>query len=109
MNITVPGVPCYAAASVDELCVNNVDVINETMHDVKGGSPWQWVGREGCKSDEECLLNGRSVCDDDPHCLGIAWYTNRVDEPLKICRSKAMGPKIDGWRTFMKQGIYTVT
>ena len=65
-------------------------------------------GRNGCASDEECLKNGRNICDTDPNCFGIAWYKNYVHQKLKICRSNKMGRKTDGWRTMMKQGIYVV-
>ena len=83
----------YGAASAVEWCVDNENV----------------EGRNGCESDEECLQNGRNICDTDPNCFGIAWYTNLVNQQLKICRSKAMGPKTDGWRTMTKLGIYIVT
>ena len=82
----------YGAASAVEWCVNNEDV----------------DGRNGCDSDQKCLQSGRNICDTDHNCFGIAWESNRVDQPLKICRSKVMGPKTDGWRTLMKQGIYIV-
>ena len=62
--------------------------------------------RNDCASDDECLKNGRTICDTDPNCYGIAWYTNRLAQPLKICRSTKMVAKTDGWRTMMKQGDY---
>ena len=62
--------------------------------------------RNACASDEDCLNNGRTICDTDPNCYGIAWYTNRLDQPLKICRSKRMVANTEGWRTMMKQGSY---
>ena len=82
----------YEAASAVEWCVDNEDV----------------EGRNGCKSDEECLQNGRNICDTDPNCFGIAWDSKLVNQPLKICKSKVMGPKTDGWRTLIKKGIYIV-
>ena len=83
----------YGAASAVEWCVDNKDV----------------EGRNGCESDEDCLQNGRDICDTDPNCFGIVWYTKRANQRLKICRSKDMGPKTDGWRTIMKKGIYIIT
>ena len=82
----------YSAASAVEWCVNNEDLDK----------------RNGCNSDEECLKNGREICDTDSNCFGIAWNTNNLGQQLKICRSTTMEPKADGWRTMMKQGIYIV-
>ena len=62
--------------------------------------------RKACASDEDCLNNGKTICDTDPNCYGIAWYTNQLAQPLKICRSTRMVAKTDGWRTMMKQGSY---
>ena len=66
-------------------------------------------GRNDCESDEECLQNGRTICDTDPNCFGIAWYKNYLPTQLRICRSNEMGPKTNGWRTMMKQGINFTT
>ena len=79
----------YDAANAGEWCVDN---------EAKDG-------RNGCASDEECLKNGRNVCDTDPNCFGISWYKRYAKQKLRICRSTVMGPKTDGWRTMMKQGI----
>jgi len=60
------------------------------------------VGRLECDSDEACLHNARSQCDEDPGCLGVAWYQPLKSQPFKMCLSRAMAPKTDGWRTMMK-------
>ena len=65
-------------------------------------------GRNGCSSDEECLKIGRKKCDTDPNCYGIAWYENYLEQKLRICTSRTMKAKTDGWRTMMKQGMYLV-
>ena len=83
----------YEAAIADEWCVDN-EVIE---------------GRNGCTSDKECLKNGRSVCDTDSNCFGISWYTHFAKQRLRICRSTVMETKTDGWRTMMKQGMYTMS
>ena len=80
----------YGAANAVEWCVDNEDL----------------DGRNSCASDEECLHNGRVLCDPDPNCFGIAWYTIIADQSLKKCKSKTMGPERGGWHTMMKQGIY---
>ena len=80
----------YGSASADEWCVEG------EATDV----------RNGCKSDVECLKNGRTVCDTDPDCFGIAWYTKLDTQRMRICRSKSMVDKNDGWRTIMKKGVY---
>ena len=82
----------YGVASAVEWCVDNEDV----------------DGRNGCTSDADCLKNGRNICDTDPSCFGIAWYKHDVLQKMRICRSNKMGPKTDGWRTMMKQGICIV-
>ena len=83
----------YGAANAVEWCVDN-EILD---------------GRNSCASDEECLQNGKVLCDSDPTCFGIAWYTNLANFPLKKCKSKTMGPKTDGWHTMMKQGIYLLS
>ena len=65
--------------------------------------------RNGCASDEECLKHGRTLCDTDPNCYGIAWLKTLLTQPLKICRSRKMEIKTDGWRTMMKQGCYILS
>ena len=59
-------------------------------------------GREGCMSDAECLQNAKSQCDTDPNCFGVSWLSAHLGQALKICLSKQMVPKTDGWRTMMK-------
>ena len=66
-------------------------------------------GRNGCATDKECLNIARKKCDVDPDCTGIAWYENRLEQPLRICKSNEMARKTDGWRTMMKQGIEIVS
>ena len=83
----------YDAATEVEWCVDNKDI----------------DGRNGCASDEECLNNGRGICDADPNCFGITWYKRNTYQSLKICKSTVMGPKTDGWRTMMKPGIYRIS
>ena len=60
------------------------------------------VGRNGCTNDEQCLDNARSQCDNDPKCFGVSWFPNKKTQDLKLCLSKEMEPKTDGWRTMMK-------
>ena len=93
MDRFCPGYVGYDDATAAELCVDNEDV------DI----------RKGCLSDDECLTNGKTICDTDPKCFGIAWYQPRMAQRLKICRSTRMKPKYDGWRTLMKQGDYTLS
>ena len=61
-------------------------------------------GRNGCMSDEECLGNARALCDENPNCFGVSWYPNRTEQKLKLCLSRKMELKLDGWRTLMKKG-----
>jgi len=75
----------------------------------KGATELKWCAdnedvaiRNGCTSDKDCLNNGRTICDRDPDCHGIAWYRNRLNVGMKICRSTRMATKTDGWRTMMK-------
>ena len=82
----------YDAANAIEWCVDHEDV----------------DGRNGCTSDETCLANGRNICDADSNCFGIAWYNANLNVGLKICRSKVMATKTDGWRTMLKQGIIAI-
>ena len=53
-------------------------------------------------TDEECLANARSQCDNEPSCFGVAWYSKLRKQKLKLCLSPEMEPKLDGWRTMMK-------
>ena len=59
-------------------------------------------GRGGCMTDYDCLENARYRCDTDPNCFGVSWYPHVKSQLLKICRSREMEPKTDGWRTMMK-------
>ena len=93
MNAPATSATTLLPATEVEWCVDNEDI----------------DGRNGCASDEECMNIGRSICDPDPNCFGIAWYPKLVTQPLKICKSTVMGPKTDGWRTMMKQGVYTIS
>ena len=53
-------------------------------------------------NDVQCLENGRGQCDKDPGCYGVSWYPNNIGQKLKLCLSRDMAPKNDGWRTMMK-------
>ena len=53
-------------------------------------------------NDVQCLENARGQCDKDPGCYGVSWYPNNIGQKLKLCLSRDMVPKIDGWRTIMK-------
>ena len=65
-------------------------------------------GRNGCMSDDQCLGNARALCDVDPNCYGVSWYQNWIEPKLKLCLSRKMEPKTDGWRTMMKiEGNYS--
>ena len=59
-------------------------------------------GRNGCMNDADCLENARSQCDNDPKCYGVSWYQNNSKQKIRLCLSKEMKPKTDGWRTMMK-------
>ena len=59
-------------------------------------------GRNACMSDNECLDNARSQCDNDPDCFGVSWYPHYKKQELKLCLSGEMARKRDGWRTMMK-------
>ena len=66
-------------------------------------------GRNGCMSDDQCLGNARALCDEDPNCYGVTWYENRKEQKLKLCLSREMETKTDGWRTMMKiEGNYSI-
>ena len=53
-------------------------------------------------NDEQCLENARGECDKDPDCHGVSWYPNDIGQKLKLCLSRDMEQKNDGWRTIMK-------
>ena len=61
-------------------------------------------GRNGCMSHKQCLDNVRVLCDNDPGCYGVSWYPGKIDQPIKLCLSRYVEPKHDGWRTMMKSG-----
>ena len=58
--------------------------------------------RNECMTDKQCLDNAQSQCDNDPNCFGVSWLPYSKTEDLKLCLSKEMEPKTDGWRTMMK-------
>jgi len=58
--------------------------------------------RNGCMDDKQCLDNARGQCDNDPDCYGVSWYQNDIGQKIKLCLSRDMEPKNDGWRTMMK-------
>ena len=60
------------------------------------------VWEYGCMDDKHCLDKARGQCDYDPHCYGVSWYQNLVGQRIKLCLSRDMAPKNDGWRTMMK-------
>ena len=72
------------------------------------------AGRQSCNSDEECVANGRKICDLDSQCFGIMWYRNNLAWNLKLCTSHELeaAPKDNNgffhWRTILKQGMYTI-
>ena len=74
------------------MCVDNEDV----------------DARNGCASDDECLESGSEICDKDPDCFGVAWNKNRLEQPLKICRSRLLVDDPNGGRTILK-GMYWQT
>ena len=77
----------YTDPKATEWCADNEDIART---------------RNGCNSDESCLEAGRSICDTDPRCFGVVWHQLRRNQALKICRSKLLAAKTDGWRTMMK-------
>ena len=52
--------------------------------------------------DKQCLDNARGQCDNDPDCYGVVWYSKNNRQKMKLCLSRDMAPKNDGWRTMMK-------
>ena len=59
-------------------------------------------GRNGCINDKQCLDNARGQCDNDPDCYGVSYYPKNVEQKLKLCLSRDMEAKSDGWVTMMK-------
>ena len=59
-------------------------------------------GRNGCSTDKECLNNARDQCDNDRGCFGVSWHEGIPNHPIKICLSRDLKAKSDGWRTMMK-------
>jgi len=61
------------------------------------------VNRSGCNTYETCLAVGRTFCDNDAECIGIAYHTKTTDTPLKKCNSYEADP-INDWKTIWKIG-----
>ena len=59
-------------------------------------------GRNNCNGATTCLENTRGQCDNDPNCFGIMWLSNRQAQKMKICLSRELETKTDGWRTMLK-------
>ena len=78
----------YVGPKTKEWCPSNKDV---------EGS------RKECNTDQQCVENVRDLCDKDPGCYGISWNEKKTYQDLKLCRSKDMVAKQDGWRTWIKQ------
>ena len=53
-------------------------------------------------TDKQCLDNARRHCDEDPNYFGVSWFPHKKNQDLKLCLSREMEPKTDGWRTMMK-------
>ena len=65
------------------------------------------LDRRDCNTDTDCMeIGGRHFCDYNPDCHGIAYYTTRTNQGLKMCLSDEVMDKPDGWRTMLKRGIY---
>lgn len=58
-------------------------------------------GRNGCNSYVDCFPIAKKICDEDYYCKGIAWYENRIEQPLKICLTTTTSANA-GWNTMMK-------
>ena len=78
----------YEPANTTILCTPSVD--NSTT-------------RKQCSSDQECRGNGRSFCDSNPECFGIAWYDKNPEQDLKVCLSFESTTN-SGWHTMLKIG-----
>jgi len=76
------------------LCTINDDLIEISKKEL----------RNNCDSDTTCLENARKHCDSDRDCFGIAWNERIKSAGLKLCRSKKIQNKDDGWRTILKEG-----
>ena len=68
-------------------------------------------GRKNCNSNEQCLANARGLCDDDSNCFGVMWFSKNLSQKLRLCESRILEDKTDGWRTLLKsdtmeKGIY---
>ena len=61
--------------------------------------------RKQCSSDQECRGNGRSFCDSNPECFGIAWYDKNPEQDLKVCLSFESTTN-SGWHTMLKIGTH---
>ena len=59
-------------------------------------------GRNRCESDQQCLENARGQCDNSPYCFGVMWNRRVITQKLRICLSRELDPKTDGWHTMLK-------
>ena len=59
-------------------------------------------GRNNCSDDTKCLENARGQCDNNPDCFGVMWYSKWLAQKMKICLSRELETKTDGWRTMLK-------
>ena len=59
-------------------------------------------GRNNCNGTKTCLENARRQCDGNPKCFGIMWHSTMPAQKLKICRSRELVTKTNGWRTILK-------
>ena len=69
------------------------------------------TARNGCSSDRECRGNGRSFCDSNPKCFGIAWLDDAPDndQPLRQCKSFDLTPHNGKWHTILKTGNHKIS
>ena len=64
------------------------------------------IDRRDCNTDTDCMeIGGRDICDYDPNCHGIAYYTTNIKQALKMCSSDKVH-SWPGWNTMLKRGIY---
>ena len=45
---------------------------------------WPIPGRHKCNSSEQCIENARGLCDDDPNCFGVMWFSGNLFQKLSI-------------------------
>ena len=82
----------YTHADTNTLCKNGKDI----------------NGRNGCKTDLNCLENAKKSCNEDRECVGIAWNErkDKEEQPLQLCHSRDSETNY-GWRTMWREeGIY---